>query len=402
MMARKSVCTPLLFLFGIAWLLLAGCSNSDEALPSVSPGTFHPTSDNIPDEDRLTDIIYMTGYDTATAREIADFAENLANAQEMMSIGTMEGDKYEMIGRVGDIATGEDGSIFLLDSRNNEVRVYSPGGAFERTFGGPGRGPDEFQNPKSLNLSRQGHLIVGDRPRTVKVFQLKDTSFVLINSMLLDYSPDSICLIGKQVYVRGFKESEEGQEGNVLHAYSMMGEHLHSFGEPYKSNNPLVQDALSRDGLVACDEETSTVVTMFKHLPVISGYSPDGALKWMSRIADFKSIAIEETINEEGKPAVIHSMPEVGENLALKMTAVPGGYMLVQIGRIPEDRDQTRPVEYLSYLISAETGEGIYVGNTLPLVYAVTPNQMYAGLHTPFPKVKVYEITPLLTGSNAP
>jgi hypothetical protein len=63
-------------------------------------------------------------------------------------------------------------------------------------------------------------------------------------------------MLGEQIFVQGMREA-----AGTLHAYSVGGKHLRSFGEPYSSENPLVRSQLS-DGRIGCSDDASTVVAI--------------------------------------------------------------------------------------------------------------------------------------------
>lgn len=63
-------------------------------------------------------------------------------------------------GRVSAVAFGPDGTVFVADERNSEVRVFGLDGAHRRTFGREGEGPGEFRSLYSLAW-------VGDRLLTL-------------------------------------------------------------------------------------------------------------------------------------------------------------------------------------------------------------------------------------------
>lgn len=61
-----------------------------------------------------------------------------------LAIGETEGDDRFTFGRVGDVAPGPDGAIYVLDQQAQRVTVFDAAGGFVRTQGGPGEGPGEL------------------------------------------------------------------------------------------------------------------------------------------------------------------------------------------------------------------------------------------------------------------
>jgi hypothetical protein len=57
-------------------------------------------------------------------------------------------------------AVADDGTVYLLEARESEVRVFSPGGEFVRTIGRQGQGPGEFERANGVALTPDGHLWV--------------------------------------------------------------------------------------------------------------------------------------------------------------------------------------------------------------------------------------------------
>ena len=57
---------------------------------------------------------------------------------------------------LGNVAVDEEGRFFVLETRNDEVRVFGADGEFVHSFGQMGEGPTDFQNP-------YGIVIAGER-----------------------------------------------------------------------------------------------------------------------------------------------------------------------------------------------------------------------------------------------
>lgn len=60
------------------------------------------------------------------------------------------------------VATDARGHVYVLDRSSSRVVVFDPSGNVERTLGGEGGGPGEFQQPRSLTVSAEGEVWVYD------------------------------------------------------------------------------------------------------------------------------------------------------------------------------------------------------------------------------------------------
>lgn len=363
----------------------AGCEPSAAEDGSMFDGTVHPTPENIPEEADLAGVIGMTRGEPGTG-ELGRVARALRSLEEVAGIGAFEGDKYSMFGLVEDIEVDEEGTVLVLDSRFNDIRSYDRTGAFVRAFGGPGRGPEEFEAPEAMERDPHGWLFVADRANQIKAFEPVGGSHVHRTTIRTEFVPEDFCLLDGRIYVQGAR-----LDGGTVHVFSTSGEHVRSFGEPYRSDNPLVRMQLS-DGPIACSEEAKTVLVMYKYLSIISAYTPEGELRWRSRLADFRPMEITELIGVRGRPAVRFSGDEY--DFVEAMLAIPGGSVILQVSRRDEvSRAAEREYAALhTYLISAESGEGIYVGDHLPRIHAFRAPHLFTGERDPYPRVRIHRL----------
>ncbi len=61
-----------------------------------------------------------------------------------------------------DLDIDQDGNLYVLDSMNARVQVFSPEGEFLRMFGERGTALGSFQIPKGIAVDRSGHVYVTD------------------------------------------------------------------------------------------------------------------------------------------------------------------------------------------------------------------------------------------------
>lgn len=79
---------------------------------------------------------------------------------EELSIGLDEGPEEYMFNRPFDVKVAEDGSIFVLDWGDITIKVYDKDGAFLRTIGQEGQGPGDLGFLLYFDLSSDGRIFV--------------------------------------------------------------------------------------------------------------------------------------------------------------------------------------------------------------------------------------------------
>lgn len=76
------------------------------------------------------------------------------------------------------IAISPQGDVYVTDTGNKRIEVFSSTGQFQRAFGGPGSAPGQFQEPVGLALDPDGTLWVADAWNT-RIQHLSSTGDVL-------------------------------------------------------------------------------------------------------------------------------------------------------------------------------------------------------------------------------
>jgi hypothetical protein len=79
-----------------------------------------------------------------------------------LELGRSEGDASYQFHRISGIAALPDAGLVVLD-RSRELRWFDASGAYVRSLGGPGQGPNEFTNPMFVRQFQPDSLLVYDR-----------------------------------------------------------------------------------------------------------------------------------------------------------------------------------------------------------------------------------------------
>ena len=82
-----------------------------------------------------------------------------------VEIGLSDGPSALQLFHVQDVRRRADGNVLVVNAGTQEVRLYSPSGAYIRTIGRSGSGPGEFRSPRRLWLDTHDSIIVADLDR---------------------------------------------------------------------------------------------------------------------------------------------------------------------------------------------------------------------------------------------
>ena len=113
------------------------------------------------------------------------------------SIGVMYGDSNYMFGKISDVDRDRRGRIYVLDSINNRILVFSPAGEFIHQIGCYGEGPGEFNGPHRLEITGDGSICVVNNNQWCRF----NSEWEYIDAEMLDnsrimqmesYGPDAI------------------------------------------------------------------------------------------------------------------------------------------------------------------------------------------------------------------
>ncbi len=144
------------------------------------------------------------------------------------SIGVEEGDENFMFGSILDVALDSEENIYVLDSRNLQVRKFDPQGSFLFSLSlEKGQGPREVSQTSAIAVTPSGEIAVFDQG--AKKLLLFDSQGQFRKPLQFDFQATDIAVYGpNQIAVLGIKD------GAPLHIYDREGNYLESFGQLFE------------------------------------------------------------------------------------------------------------------------------------------------------------------------
>lgn len=185
------------------------------------------------------------------------FSGEITKLEEDLSIGVKGGLKEYMFSRITDIDVDEDGNIYALDQREDQIKVYDRNGQFLRTIGRRGQGPGELDAPYFLSITAQEHLVVEDVAGRRMAFFTLEGEFIKNVSTAAGFFIDSKIDSAESFY--GISSVQDDNPHYELRKFSPKLEHVHTLASSpsvltsqklYKAYSPMITYDLTRQDQV--------------------------------------------------------------------------------------------------------------------------------------------------------
>ena len=382
---RRGRYTTLMFLMTVSLASCRGGADGDNG----NRITLHPTDDNIP---VITDPRFILHEQKSDTEPWVDFS-----ALQGHKIGVGEGALQEMIGQVRDLTIGP-GVLYYADTEHYEVRAYDLRGSLKAIVGTRGQGPGEFYHPTGVAVTADGALlVVGDGGRRIQVFRQQDSAYALESTFLpvSSFSSGDICVMHGHIYTTGYSEELDA----VIHKYTFDGEHVASFGAPYKATSSFVRGRIARMGAMECNETNRVIGYVHPKIPVLTGYSETGAVVWRVKFADAKIAPMAQSRKPNGATSVTYRLPDNGE--ARRIYTVESAWSdAFIVSYLTRGENNTARTWHL-FRVDAASGQGAYMGwyaaslkdVRQPMVVAMDSEHLYTSTNEPYPQIGIYRLS---------
>jgi sugar lactone lactonase YvrE len=198
-----------------------------------------------------------------------------------------------------DMAVGEGGAIYVLDTGNQRIQVFGSDGRYLRTIGRRGQGPGEFQSPSSITLDHQGNIYVLDDAQ-MRIQVVTPEGKVAKTLPVTTLGLDRVRLLGSGGLVaRGYGAlgpqgvSKEKTPPKLIRLLGPDLEVIGEFGEPVDYGEEITNRIANSLSFEADREDNVCLGFIYQNR--IEKYSPGGKLLWRAdRPLDYSTKPIEK------------------------------------------------------------------------------------------------------------
>jgi hypothetical protein len=322
----------------------------------------------------------------STPRDYPPLASLVTVGRPQVSIGS-EDEGPTLFGEITDVAIDGDFNIYILDRTNHSVRAFSRTGRFLGSAGRAGRGPGDLSWPISLFHDGVSRLYVFDHVNGIVVFETRGGTMTHRRSFGAEFQPTSACAFGDTLIVPGWRGDK------ILHVFTAEGTPVRSFGEGFiRDTSEHVRAMANRMTLrVNCDRENNRIYATPNSVGVVRAYQIDGKQLWERELPDYRGAefrAIPQGAVVISGRFSTSSVLRLGEDLLVVSVR---HYELVSSSQVRQGggRGTTEDREFVTYVLSARSGQLLARGVGIPQLGAIRGDIAVGYEHDPFPRVFV-------------
>ncbi|MCJ7487147.1 MAG: 6-bladed beta-propeller, partial [Candidatus Aminicenantes bacterium] len=121
------------------------------------------------------------------------YGAGVFSLEQDLAIGGEDSADY-VFAEISSVAVSGDGTIFVFDQKDMNIKVFDRDGKFPRTFGKAGEGPGELSMPNSIHCTDRDEIVVVDTSRRLSFFKLSGEFVRTVSAGSLNFvdaRPDS-------------------------------------------------------------------------------------------------------------------------------------------------------------------------------------------------------------------
>lgn len=392
--------TVLLSVVSLSGLALIGCADRPTLLAE------HPIPDSLSVD--LADAIVVP---RSGSRSVVDglepFIARLRDHRVVASVGAerdathsvteeelQSGHGDHIFGRIMGVRFLDEETFAVLDQHASRVDLFDLDAVLRGSVGSIGEGPGEFQTAVSLLAPAGNALWVLDGAGAIHMFESgAGGDWTFAERRNTRGFPRAACHSGVRAVIHTPAFAPGDDAGGVLHTVGFEGAPGPAFARPYRYDQALVADGMQR-GLVACPAG-DIVVLALQGSNRVEAYDPtSGALLWHAVVDGIRIPHLRELRLPDGRTMVQQNLRgAVTFHFLSGIETAPTLPIVLQYERFRWSEDADRPVSegFDTFVLDPFGRGGLYVGDDLPRIAALSPRHLATLWEDPHPRVEVAE-----------
>ena len=234
-------------------------------------------------------------------------------------IGELEpDDENYMLGLANGVLIDYEGNIYILDSINQSISIFSQNGKFITKFGNKGQGPGEFFRPELMDIDKSNNLYVLD-PESFKI-EIFNPSHKYLKRIVLRSFVGTFKVIEKDKIVTQYLSilRNDNKNSPSLCLINSNGEVIKEFGETFEPNDKRLKDAVNKV-IINTDERKNIYVT-YNRLNRIEKYSEDCILimrieRPLNYLIDHKIVKRTISVGKKTSTGISYDLTQVSSDI---------------------------------------------------------------------------------------
>lgn len=243
----------------------------------------------------------------------------------VVQFGGMDVPEEQIFNNPNDLAVSQEGSLYILDSKDHNIKVFNRKGKFIHCIGRRGKGPGEFDRPWTLTILKGNLYITDTRNRRVQILSKKG-KYLRSYKAPVEYGQGMAFDSEGNLYIstKGFRSSQlisvYNKEGKLItHMGNLEGNSVNVYNMK-KIKNQIQKEKIPdifKNDLLLVVYKKSHLFAVHRSLPKFKKFSLTGKLlaEYPIKAEEYKSIyqTFLEKNKKEKNPAAFWMLQYVND-----------------------------------------------------------------------------------------
>ncbi|MCD4818793.1 MAG: 6-bladed beta-propeller [Candidatus Cloacimonetes bacterium] len=286
-------------------------------------------------------------------------------------IGNEEKDT-EIFSQISDIKEDNNRNIYIVDRKNNEIKVFSNEGKFVRIIGRKGEGPAEFNEPESIGFLNDKIFVSDTENRRFQLFDMKG-NFIRTQKLEDDIPERFEISSDNQIHNKSivFRFGNNQPENLLFRIYDLDFNKIGEFGSLRQFKEPFETFVMNISSFII--DSKNRVIVNFQVENKIQIFENNKLIKQIKRELFFKPTKPDiKTKGSDGSYNFSASYEPISYGLAIDTK--DNIYVLTSY-EIKSDEKEKEDEEYFSIILEIYNKDGI-LKQAIP-IRGISPTKIY-------------------------